>query len=300
MTRLPEPDAPVNAEEHLASVPPALEVPDAMTKIRERVIASGRRVVVLDDEPTDTKYVCDLPVPTGLSYSELRRTLEQPNPVVYVPTRSRGLDAPDAAILYRTIGRRLRRAASDSGARFAVVSRGDPNLRGHYAAETDALERELGENVDGIILCPCSFDDGHVTVDDVQLVRQGEELVPVALTGFAPDATFGYSSSHLPDWVEEKTGGRVSADRVSSIGLQDIREGGSGRVAGRLGEARDAETIVVNAVCWADLEVFVLGLLDAEAAGKTFLCRTGPSFVRVRGGIPEEGPETVEDPEVGR
>ncbi len=48
--------------------------------------------------------------------------------------------------------------------------------------------------------------------------------------------------------------------------------------------------MVVNVASYADLEVFVLGLLDAEAGGKRFLYRTGPSFVRVRGGIPEKGP----------
>ncbi|HWI45286.1 MAG TPA: nucleotide-binding domain containing protein, partial [Rubrobacter sp.] len=41
--------------------------------------------------------------------------------------------------------------------------------------------------------------------------------------------------------------------------------------------------------------VFVLGLLDAEATGKSFLYRTGPSFVRVRGGIPERLPLEARD-----
>jgi uncharacterized protein YgbK (DUF1537 family) len=51
---------------------------------------------------------------------------------------------------------------------------------------------------------------------------------------------------------------------------------------------------VVNAAAYADLEVFVLGLLAAEEGGKRFLYRTGPSFVRTRGGITEPkilGPE---------
>jgi uncharacterized protein YgbK (DUF1537 family) len=45
--------------------------------------------------------------------------------------------------------------------------------------------------------------------------------------------------------------------------------------------------VVVNAASYADLEVFVLGLLAAEEGGKRFLYRTGPSFVRTRGGITE-------------
>jgi uncharacterized protein YgbK (DUF1537 family) len=48
--------------------------------------------------------------------------------------------------------------------------------------------------------------------------------------------------------------------------------------------------VVVNAVEYADLDVVVLGLLDAEAAGKSFLYRTGPSFVQALGGLDPRGP----------
>jgi uncharacterized protein YgbK (DUF1537 family) len=288
LTRPYEPDAPVSAEEYLASQPPVLEVTDALRKIRERVVASGRRVIVLDDDPTGTQTVHDVPVLTAWSYSELRWALEQPNPVVYVLTNSRSLDEPDAAALNKRIGRRLRRAASDSDTRFVVVSRSDSTLRGHYPAETNTLERELGVNVDGVIICPCFFDD-------VQWVRQGGELVPAALTEFATDTTFGYSSSNLAGWIEEKTGGRTPAESVLCVGIVDIREGGPERITALLQGARDAQPIVVNAAGYADLEVFVLGLLEAEATGKSFLYRTGPSFVRVRGGIPERPPLEARD-----
>jgi uncharacterized protein YgbK (DUF1537 family) len=42
---------------------------------------------------------------------------------------------------------------------------------------------------------------------------------------------------------------------------------------------------VVNAASYRDLEVFVTGLLRAEAQGKRFIYRTAASFVRVRGGL---------------
>ena len=52
--------------------------------------------------------------------------------------------------------------------------------------------------------------------------------------------------------------------------------------------------MVVNAVDDGDLEAFVLGLLDAEAAGKRFIYRVGPSFPRARGGITMPEPLTPE------
>lgn len=295
MTPLHEPTAPVGVEELLGSLPPALRVPDALEKIRARVVGDGRRVVVLDDDPTGSQTVHDVPVLAAWTYSELRWALEQPNPVVYVLTNSRGLDEPDAAFLNEKIGQRLRRAAADSGGRFVVVSRGDSTLRGHYPAETDALARGLGEDFDGVIICPCFFEAGRVTIGDVQWVRQGDELVPAALTEFAADPSFGYSSSNLAKWIEEKTDGRHRAEGVLRIGLADIREGGPERVSELLRGARDARPVVINTAEYADLEVFVLGLLEAEAAGKSFLYRTGPSFVRVRGGIPERAPLEAAD-----
>jgi hypothetical protein len=52
MTRPYEPEAPVNADEYLAAQPPVLGITDALKKIREPVVASGSRVIVLDNDPT--------------------------------------------------------------------------------------------------------------------------------------------------------------------------------------------------------------------------------------------------------
>ena len=43
--------------------------------------------------------------------------------------------------------------------------------------------------------------------------------------------------------------------------------------------------MVVNATDYTDLDTVVLGLLDAEADGQSFVYRCGPSFVRARGSI---------------
>jgi uncharacterized protein YgbK (DUF1537 family) len=72
---------------------------------------------------------------------------------------------------------------------------------------------------------------------------------------------------------------------VASISLADIRVGGRERVTARLLELTGSQVCVVNAVSMRDLEVFTLGLLAAEAAGKQFLYRTAASFVQVRAGL---------------
>lgn len=280
----------MDAAGYLASQPPELRVPDALEKIRHQISESGRRLAVLDDDPTGTQTVHGVPVLTTWSVDDLRWALERSSSTFYVLTNSRSFPEEEAARMNREISTNLASAAARTGTEFAVVSRGDSTLRGHYPAETDALERGLGVNFDGVILCPCYFEAGRLTVDDVHWVRQGERLVPAGETEFAGDTSFGYSSSNLAAWVEEKTKGRVPASEVARISLQDIREGGPGRVAEVLLGVGGGRPVVVNAVSYADLEVFVLGLLDAEERGRRFLYRTGPSFVRVRGGIPEKGP----------
>ena len=47
----------------------------------------------------------------------------------------------------------------------------------------------------------------------------------------------------------------------------------------------DGAVCVVNAAGMRDMEVFVSGLMEAEASGKRFLYRTAASFVQVRAGI---------------
>ena len=290
-----EPPGPVEAREYLASQPPELRVPDALERIRRKINESGRRLAVLDDDPTGTQTVHGVPVLTTWSVEDLRWALEQPSSTFYILTNSRSFPEEEAAGMNREISANLASAAERTGEDFAIVSRSDSTLRGYYEAETEALRRDLGVDFDGIVLCPCYIEAGRLTVDDIHWVRQAERLVPVGETEFASDASFGYSSSNLAAWVEEKTAGRIKASEVASVGLADIREGGPARVAEVLLGVRSGRPVVVNAASYADLEVFVLGLLDAEKRGRRFLYRTGPSFVRVRGGISEKGPLSAEE-----
>ena len=289
---------PVHANELLAGQQPERMVPRAMATIRDRVRRQGTRIAVLDDDPTGTQSVHGVPVLTTWETADLRAALTHACTTFFVLTNSRGHSRPEAAHISRTIAARLAGLADELGVDVEVVSRSDSTLRGHFPAEIDSLQQGFGErdrHYDGVIICPCFLEVGRVTVDDVHRVREGDWFVPAADTEFAADATFGYQSSNLRAWVQEKTDGRVTSEQVRSVSLADIRNGGPDRVA-RLLQEPGGGTVVVNVAAYADLEVFVLGLLDAEAAGRRFLYRTGPSFVRVRAGIepkPVLGPQDI-------
>src|SRR4029450_817123 len=106
-----------------------------------------------------------------------------------------------------------------------------------------------------------------------------------AETEFARDALFGYQVSELRQWVAEKTAGRIPAQTVASVSLEDIRRGGPQQVTTRLMGLTHGCVCVVNAASQRDLEVFVQGLLAADGRARRLLYRTAASFVPIRADI---------------
>ena len=291
-----EPIDAVSAAALLAAQPPAVQHPDALEEIRERIALRDGRLLVIDDDPTGTQSVHGVPVLTAWSRQDLEAALQETR-TVFVLTNSRSLPEQEATAVSREITERAAAIAAAEGFHLAVASRSDSTMRGHFPQEPDAVADTLeaaGQRVDGVLLCPCFLEAGRFTVDDVQWVAQDDRLVPSAQTTYATDRSFGYGASNLRHWIEEKTGGAVRASDVLSVGLNDIRGGGPERVREILAEAQSRRPVVVNATEYTDLEVVVLGLLAAEAAGQAFVYRCGPSFVRVRGGIEPAPPLSAE------
>ncbi|MBW3631860.1 MAG: hydroxyacid dehydrogenase [Chloroflexi bacterium] len=265
-------------------LPSPIQAPGLEERVQAAVTASGKKVVALDDDPTGVQTVHDVAVLARWDSAALAAELGAAASLFFILTNSRAMPEDEARILNEVIAGRLIQASRQTGIPFAIASRSDSTLRGHFPAETDALAAALG-GVDGVLICPAFFEGGRVTADDVHFVRDGGRLIPASETEFARDATFGYRAKTLPGWVEEKTHGRTKAEDVIALTLEEIRTGGPDRVAERLGEVRNGQPIVVNALDYPDLWTVVLGLLRAEAEGKRFLYRTGASFVRARAGI---------------
>jgi uncharacterized protein YgbK (DUF1537 family) len=274
----------INLRSTLDRLPP--EWPsDLLPSIRQKAQASRRKVIVLDDDPTGTQTVHGIPVLTDWSADRLQSELAGDWPVIYLLTNSRSLPQMEARALNLEIAAALLEASAQTGQEYAVVSRSDSTLRGHFPAELEALAQGLREEFDAWLIVPFFIEGGRYTIDDVHYVAEDGWLVPAGETEFARDRAFGYRSSNLRAWVAEKTGGAFLADHVASISLEAIRGGGPGEVSRQLLSLPKGAACIVNAASYRDLEVFVLGLLEAEAQGKRYLYRTAASFVRVRAGI---------------
>lgn len=258
---------------------------DLRSAIQRQVHADRRKIVVLDDDPTGTQTIHGLPVITGWSVDTLAAELKNDLPALYILTNSRSYPLPVARQMNAEIGHNLTAAAAQTDREFVVISRSDSTLRGHFPGEVEALSDALIQNYDAWIINPFFLEGGRYTIDDVHYVDEDGVLVPAAQTEFARDRAFGYSKSNLRDWVAEKTGGKITADDVATVPIGTLRSEGPQSVCALLMTLHDGEYCVVNAAGYRDLEVFVQGLLAAEARGKSFLFRTAASFVQVRAGI---------------
>jgi uncharacterized protein YgbK (DUF1537 family) len=265
---------------------PAPASGDDFAQVRRLVDAGRTKMVVLDDDPTGTQTVHGVDVLADWSAPSLAAALADPRPCFFVLTNTRSLPAAEAAARVRAIAANLSAAGAATGVDFTVASRSDSTLRGHFAVELEELERGLGRPIDGKIVIPAFFEGGRYTVGNVHYVADGERLVPAAETEFARDGTFGYRHSNLAEWIEEKTGGAARAEDVAAIDLATLRRpDGADEVRRQLLALPKGAFLVVNAAAYPDLEVFVHGLLQAEAEGRRYLFRTAASFIRVRAGI---------------
>ncbi|HEY5180763.1 MAG TPA: four-carbon acid sugar kinase family protein, partial [Dermatophilaceae bacterium] len=272
----------VPIESLLQGLPKGPEVPAHI--VADLAQRSDRVLVVLDDDPTGTQSVADLPVLMNWSPSSLEWALLQGKPAVYVMTNSRSLAPQDAAECNRQVARSAFAAAAKVGVNVDFVSRSDSTLRGHFPLETNILAEEIlshtGTEVDGVIIVPAFGDAGRITVGAVHYAgSEADGYTPAGETEFAKDATFGYRSSDLRDWVEEKTAGKVCAADVVSIDLATLRTNHEGTVALLRGLSK-AQPAVVDIVEENDLRLLALALDEAERAGSRLLYRVGPPFVR--------------------
>lgn len=277
-------ERPVDRTELLGSLPPQTrdEPPEHLRPLIER---TRRKVIVLDDDPTGTQTVHDVPVATRWSVADLARELQDPSVASYILTNSRSLDTDEAVRLNCEIARNLREASTRTGRDFTLISRSDSTLRGHFPDELDALAAELRQTFDAWVLCPFFEEGGRLTIDDVHYVAEGERLIPAAQTPFAQDAAFGYRNSNLRRWVVERSAGRFPLDRIKSLSIAELRQGDTDTLRRKIAAMQKGTVCIVNAACRQDLQTAVGALLEAEADGKRFLYRTAASLVAVRAGI---------------
>ncbi|KAJ6793144.1 Uncharacterized protein M6B38_111235 [Iris pallida] len=278
-------------EDALKSLPP--EWPELPTEGLIKCQSGSKVLVVLDDDPTGTQTVHDTEVLTEWNIETLTEQFSKRPTCFFILTNSRSLSTEKAILLTKEICTNLDTAAKKvNDISFTVVLRGDSTLRGHFPEarpEADAAVSVLGE-MDAWIICPFFLQGGRYTINDIHYVAESDRLIPAGDTEFAKDASFGYKSSNLREWVEEKTRGRIQAKSVASVSINLLRKGGPVAVCELLCSLPKGSTCIVNAASERDVAVFAAGMIQAKIKGKRFLCRTAASFVSARIGIKPKAP----------
>lgn len=268
----------------LRALPPALSPESVRDEWQAALSKLPPKIIVLDDDPTGTQTVYDVPVYTAWDKETLCAALLDESRVVYILTNSRALNRAQTTQLHSDLARDLKQASQETRVEFLLISRGDSTLRGHYPLETETLRRGLG-HFDGEIIIPFFEEGGRFTAGGVHFVREGDNLIPAGQTEFARDSTFGYQNSYLRCWIDEKSKGEYSKDSVTGIWLEHLRQRDYATIVDKLKKVENFNKVVVNAVDYSDLQVFTIALAEAIAQGKRFLFRTAASFVRVAGGL---------------
>ena len=200
------------------------------------------KVIVFDDDPTGSQTVHGCPLLLRWDRDSLRRGLLDPSPLLFLLTNTRALAPAAASARLRLMAGALRQELEALGLEhWLLVSRGDSTLRGHFPLEVDAITAVFGA-FDALLLAPAFLPGGRTTVGGVHRL-QGQ---PVHTTDFARDGLFAYGSSHLPDWVAEKSGGRIPADQVALLASSEL-EGPGQELLERLAGFEGQRCVAVDA-----------------------------------------------------
>lgn len=253
------------------------------------------KIVVIDDDPTGSQTVHGCPLLLRWDAETLAAGLAHPSPLLFLLANTRALAPAAAAERVRKICRALRPALEEAVAcgRIAgwlVVSRGDSTLRGHFPLEVDVINEELGP-FDATLLVPAFLEGGRTTVDGVHRLH-GQ---PVHESPFAQDGLFAYTTSHLPDWVEEKSGGRIPAAAVDRIGWRELDVGGVpllrhlAHLEGNGCVAVDGASAPQLATLAAAVRTLVAsGDATLDARPRRFLFQSAASLIQALAGLPPQ------------
>ncbi|AXT84266.1 hypothetical protein C6I20_03030 [Aeromicrobium sp. A1-2] len=249
---------------------------------------SGVRTLILDDDPTGSQAVHDVEVAFDLDEDVLRRGLATARRQIFALTNSRSLARDEAVAVVSRVVRAVLTAPGCGP--LQVVTRGDSTLRGHVVAEVAAVEQARrdvsGRGHDAQLFVPAFPEAGRVTRGGVHQALVDGAWLPVGQSEFARDATFGFASSRLSDFLVEVSAGAIRRTDVLELSLDRIRDGGARAVADVL-LAAHGRWVVPDVEAGQDLDIVAAGALVAESEGAVLGYRVGPSFVRSLLGIEE-------------
>lgn len=258
------------------------------------------KIIVFDDDPTGSQTVHSCLLLLRWDVETLCLGLADSSPLLFILTNTRAHVAEDAARITREVCRNLKvamtkgqseataKGQSETPATFdrqqyLIVSRSDSTLRGHFPLEPDVITAELGP-FDAQFLVPAFLEGDRITLNSTHYLKEQEQLIPVHETEFAQDPLFAYRHSYLPDYIAEKTQGRILPDQVLRLTAAELFPS----CQKQLMDLQNNRYCVVDASNQSDLNRFAQDILQVSTQGKRFLFRSAASLLTAFGHLPPQ------------
>lgn len=242
-------------------------------------------LIVLDDDPTGTQLVTDVPVLLDVfnDTARARAFLNHPQ-AVHVVTNSRAAEPTAVTQLIRDTLNTLRDVAAES----PVLLRGDSTLRAHLFEEyVGVCEARHAGKTPPLLLVPALPSAGRITKNGVHLLQRDGAEIPLHATEYATDGVFAYTDAHLLRYAEERSNGFFAAKDGATCCLTDLETGGAAyvcEVLTRLSESGHTAVFAPDATNLTHLGIIAEGLSMASANGVAVVVRAAPAFAAVHAG----------------
>jgi len=251
--------------------------------------AFNYKIIVLDDDPTGTQTVKDLPVYTEWSEELIEDGFKQSNNMFYILTNSRALNEEETTILHKEISSNIEKVSQRLNHPYLIISRGDSTLRGHFYLEPKVLDDASTSGFDAIFYLPEFFEGDRFTYNGVHYLKEDGDYIPVSQSEFSNDTTFGFKSETMADIIEEKSKGAIESNQVYHITLEQIRKRKKKEIFNVFEALNNLDAVVVDALNDEDMDYFSACLTEYLAKNnKKFIFRTAASFVKAMCETPGE------------
>ena len=246
------------------------------------------KIIIFDDDPTGSQTVYGCPLLLNWDEQTLEKAFKQPSPLIFILANTRSL-SPDLAVeKTRAICSSIKKFFLIQGYSkedYFYISRGDSTLRGHGVLEPAILAEELGP-FHATFHIPAFLEGGRTTEKGIHYLNG----IPVHRTDFGRDSVFGFSTSDLAKWIEEKSFGKIQAEKILHIEIKQLEiafnnEEGFISLLSFLSQLENNISVVVDAKLPHHLETLARAI-KVVSKEKRFLFRTAASFINSLSGLP--------------
>ncbi len=246
------------------------------------------KIIIFDDDPTGSQTVYGCPLLLNWDEKTLEKAFIKPSPLIFILANTRSLSSVLAIKKTREICSSIKKFFLRQGYSiedYFYISRGDSTLRGHGVLEPKILAEELGP-FHATFHIPAFLEGGRTTENRIHYLNG----TPVHETDFGRDSVFGFSTSDLAEWIEEKSFGKIKAKNILHIDIDQLdmafnNEDGFRSLLSFLLRLENNISVVVDAKLPHHLKTLAraIKLVSKE---KRFLFRTAASFINSLSELP--------------